>query len=229
MPKFRPTALIARKWKAFGDSRRKPMMQLDDKAWRLLQALQADGRQPLKALAQVAGLSLPATAERIKRLEEAGAHSSRACWAEVSPAALALRRARRGWASTCRSRAGAGCIDRLAHDARGAGVPPRQRRRALTLDDRGGHRPRCTCATLIASINIYGETRTSIVLLDANSAAGGCGEAGRLPRRGQWVSEPDYPQVDDLRPLGADVAPRLTDKAFRPCAQTSTRRPPAGP
>ena len=44
-----------------------PGVQLDDKAWALLQALQADGRSPLKVLAQAAGLSLPATAERLKR------------------------------------------------------------------------------------------------------------------------------------------------------------------
>ncbi|MBT9455602.1 MAG: Lrp/AsnC family transcriptional regulator [Burkholderiaceae bacterium] len=47
-------------------------LQLDDKAWRILQALQLDGRAPLKQLAQEAGLSLPATAERLKRLQEAG-------------------------------------------------------------------------------------------------------------------------------------------------------------
>lgn len=58
-------------------------MQLDDKAWRLMQALQADARLPLKSLAQVAGLSLPATAERLKRLEEAGIISG--FHAEVSP------------------------------------------------------------------------------------------------------------------------------------------------
>ena len=40
-------------------------LPLDDKAWLLLQALQADARAPLKALADAAGLSLPATAERI--------------------------------------------------------------------------------------------------------------------------------------------------------------------
>jgi Lrp/AsnC family leucine-responsive transcriptional regulator len=61
------------------------MMQLDDKAWRLMQALQADARLPLKALAQAAGLSLPATAERLKRLEEAGVISG--FHAEVSPVA----------------------------------------------------------------------------------------------------------------------------------------------
>lgn len=58
-------------------------MQLDDKAWWLMKALQADARLPLKSLAQVAGLSLPATAERLKRLEEAGIISG--FHAEVSP------------------------------------------------------------------------------------------------------------------------------------------------
>ena len=47
-------------------------MQLDPKAWKLLAALQADGRAPLKSLAAAAGLSIAATAERLKRLQEAG-------------------------------------------------------------------------------------------------------------------------------------------------------------
>lgn len=46
--------------------------EIDDRAWQLLLALQQDGRAPLKALAQAAGLSLPATAERLRRLQEAG-------------------------------------------------------------------------------------------------------------------------------------------------------------
>ncbi|MBK1612815.1 AsnC family transcriptional regulator [Rubrivivax gelatinosus] len=45
---------------------------IDDKAWRLLLALQQDGRAPLKVLAEAAGLSIPATAERLKRLQDAG-------------------------------------------------------------------------------------------------------------------------------------------------------------
>lgn len=48
------------------------VLQLDDKAWKLLLALQQDGRAPLKALADAAGLSIPATAERLKRLKDAG-------------------------------------------------------------------------------------------------------------------------------------------------------------
>jgi len=49
-----------------------PAPVLDDKAWRLLMALQRDARSPLKALAEAAGLSIPATAERIRRLQDAG-------------------------------------------------------------------------------------------------------------------------------------------------------------
>ena len=46
-------------------------LQLDPKAWALLNALQADGRAPLKTLAEAAGLSVPATVERLKRLKDA--------------------------------------------------------------------------------------------------------------------------------------------------------------
>ena len=46
-------------------------VELDSKAWALLMALQADGRAPLKTLASAAGLSVPATVERLKRLKDA--------------------------------------------------------------------------------------------------------------------------------------------------------------
>ncbi len=62
------------------------MYQLDDKAWRLLEAIQTDGSQPLKALADAAGLSLPATAERLKRLAEEGI--VRGVYADVSSEAV---------------------------------------------------------------------------------------------------------------------------------------------
>lgn len=45
---------------------------LDDKDWKLIEALQQDARSPLKTLAQAIGLSVPATAERVKRLEADG-------------------------------------------------------------------------------------------------------------------------------------------------------------
>ncbi|MCB1815839.1 MAG: Lrp/AsnC family transcriptional regulator [Candidatus Competibacteraceae bacterium] len=47
-------------------------MNIDAVSWKILNAVQRDGRISLKALAQEAGLSLPATSERLKRLEEAG-------------------------------------------------------------------------------------------------------------------------------------------------------------
>ena len=48
-------------------------MEVDDKAWRLLSALQTDGRASLKELAAAVGLSVPATLERLRRLQEANA------------------------------------------------------------------------------------------------------------------------------------------------------------
>ncbi|GLU31579.1 Lrp/AsnC family transcriptional regulator [Trinickia caryophylli] len=58
-------------------------LQLDAKAWALLMALQEDGRAPLKTLAQAAGLSVPATVERLKRLKESGV--VRSIGAELDP------------------------------------------------------------------------------------------------------------------------------------------------
>jgi len=59
-------------------------MQIDDKSWRLLAALQADGRASLKDLAAAVGLSVPATLERLRRLQEAGV--VRGVHADVDPA-----------------------------------------------------------------------------------------------------------------------------------------------
>lgn len=133
-------------------------IQLDDKAWRLLEALQADGRQPLKALALAANLSLPATAERLKRLEEAGVISG-VC-AQVSPAAVGY---------------GVRAII-------GINVPQPGKRKLIDKIIQMPEVLEChhvsgadsylmtLVATdlqhleaLIASINVYGETRTSIV------------------------------------------------------------------
>ena len=47
-------------------------MNIDEVSRKILNAVQRDGRISLKALAGEAGLSLPATSERLKRLEEAG-------------------------------------------------------------------------------------------------------------------------------------------------------------
>ena len=61
-------------------------MDLDAKAWKILAAVQHDGRASLKALAEEAGLSLPAVSERLKRLEETGI--VKGYRAEVNPAAV---------------------------------------------------------------------------------------------------------------------------------------------
>jgi Lrp/AsnC family transcriptional regulator, leucine-responsive regulatory protein len=63
-------------------------IQLDTKAWKLLDALQADGRAPLKTLAEAAGLSIAATAERLRRLQESGV--IRGVHADLDPAKAGL-------------------------------------------------------------------------------------------------------------------------------------------
>lgn len=136
----------------------KPASPLDDKAWRLIQALQADGRQSLKVLAQAAGLSLPATAERLKRLEEAGVIGG--VHAEVPPAAVGY--AVRAIIGINVSQPGKKkLIHKLTtmpevlecHHVSGADsyVMTVVAIDLPHLED------------LIASINVYGETRTSIV------------------------------------------------------------------
>jgi len=62
------------------------MPTLDDKSWRILAALQDDARASLKTLAERAGLSMPATAERIRKMEEAGV--IRGYHADIDPEAL---------------------------------------------------------------------------------------------------------------------------------------------
>lgn len=47
--------------------------RVDQTAWRLLRELQADARLSFSALARRIGMSTPAVAERVRRLEEAGA------------------------------------------------------------------------------------------------------------------------------------------------------------
>ncbi|MDH4611065.1 Lrp/AsnC family transcriptional regulator [Pseudomonas sp. BN102] len=47
-------------------------MELDSKSWKILQVVQNEGRISLTDLAARVALSLPATSERLKRLEEAG-------------------------------------------------------------------------------------------------------------------------------------------------------------
>lgn len=45
---------------------------LDEVDWRILAAMQADARRSFRGLAALVGMSAPAVAERVRRLEEAG-------------------------------------------------------------------------------------------------------------------------------------------------------------
>ncbi|HYD63816.1 MAG TPA: Lrp/AsnC family transcriptional regulator [Noviherbaspirillum sp.] len=62
------------------------MNTVDEKSWRILAALQEDARASLKTLSEIAGLSVPATAERIRKMEEAGI--IRGYHADIAPEAL---------------------------------------------------------------------------------------------------------------------------------------------
>ncbi|WP_195797131.1 Lrp/AsnC family transcriptional regulator [Roseateles sp. DAIF2] len=142
-------------------------LQLDEKAWLLLQALQADGRAPLKSLAAAAGLSIPATAERLKRLQEAGVISG--IHAELEPRALGYA-VRAIIGITAPQPAKARLLSKLrelpevleCHHVTGADSY------VMTVVATG----LAELEALIARINAFGETRTSIVL------------SSPIPRRG---------------------------------------------
>ena len=60
--------------------------RLDSTDWKLLRALQEDGRLRFSALARQVGLTAPAVAERVRRLEDAGV--IRGYHADVDPTRL---------------------------------------------------------------------------------------------------------------------------------------------
>ncbi|MFC7408467.1 Lrp/AsnC family transcriptional regulator [Hydrogenophaga atypica] len=132
--------------------------ELDTKAWALLMALQVDGRAPLKTLAMAAGLSVPATVERLKRLKDAGV--VRSVTAELAPALVGYP-VRAIVGVTVQQPGKKAFIDKLrrapevleCHHVAGADsyvvtVVAR------SLED---------LERFLSSINSYGETRTSIV------------------------------------------------------------------
>lgn len=47
-------------------------MEIDSKAWKIMECLQQDARLSLTELARAVEMSVPAVSERVKRLEEAG-------------------------------------------------------------------------------------------------------------------------------------------------------------
>ncbi|CAG9238758.1 AsnC family transcriptional regulator [Paraburkholderia tropica] len=133
-------------------------LQLDTKAWALLMALQEDGRAPLKTLALAAGLSVPATVERLKRLQEAGV--IRSVGAEVDPA-LAGYPVRAIVGITVQQPGKKAFLDKLrrapevleCHHVAGADSY------VVTVVSRSLEQ----LERFLATINGYGETRTSIV------------------------------------------------------------------
>jgi Lrp/AsnC family leucine-responsive transcriptional regulator len=133
-------------------------LQLDPKAWALLMALQEDGRAPLKTLAQAAGLSVPATVERLKRLKESGV--VRNVSADLDPA-LAGYPVRAIVGITVQQPGKKAFIDKLKH------APE-----VLECHHVAGADSYIVMVVsqsleklerFLASINGYGETRTSIV------------------------------------------------------------------
>ena len=89
-------------------------------------ALQQDGSSGLAELAKVAGLSVSATAERVKRLEERGV--IRAWRADLDPAAVGCPLLAHVLAAVAPGRDDAGLPRGDAAGGGGAGVPRRYRR-----------------------------------------------------------------------------------------------------
>ncbi|MBC3920571.1 Lrp/AsnC family transcriptional regulator [Undibacterium sp. CY18W] len=134
-------------------------MDIDAKAWKILAALQRDARISIKALAEETGLSLPATSERVKKLEEAGI--VKAYRAELNAEALGL----------------------TVTAVIGITVPQPQKASLITLlkslpevieclhvTGQDSFLLRVVCKDIrhlesfVGNINHYGETRTSIVM-----------------------------------------------------------------
>ena len=121
-------------------------------------ALQHDGRAPLKTLDAAAGLSVPATVERLKRLKDAGV--VRAVSAELDPA-LAGYPVRAVIGITVPQPGKKGFLDKLrrapevleCHHVAGADSY------LMTV----AARSLADLERFLASVNGYGETRTSIV------------------------------------------------------------------
>jgi Lrp/AsnC family leucine-responsive transcriptional regulator len=69
--------------------------QLDTIDWRIVEALQLDGRTSLSLLGKRVGLSQPAVSERVKRLESSGVidgYTARISYQAVGPDLLAIVR-----------------------------------------------------------------------------------------------------------------------------------------
>lgn len=134
-------------------------IELDAKAWKILAAMQRDGRISLRNLADEVGLSLPAVSERLKRLEEAGVISGYR--ALVSPDAVGYGVTAMIGITTLQP----GKARLLAQLKEMPEVLE-----CLHVTGQDSYLLRVACKdiqhleTFVGSINQYGETRTSIVM-----------------------------------------------------------------
>jgi len=134
-------------------------MKIDAVSWKIISAVQNDGRISLKALANEVGLSLPATSERLKRLEETGIISGYS--ATVLPEALGYKVMTIIGMTTLQPNK-TRLMDQLKQ------MPEVIECLHVTGQDsyllRVVTRDLQHLESFVASINQYGETRTSIVL-----------------------------------------------------------------
>jgi Lrp/AsnC family transcriptional regulator, leucine-responsive regulatory protein len=145
-------------WRIVSLARRTTDSDLDDTAWRLLNAIQRDGRASLKALAKDTKLSIAATAERLKRLMES--RIVRGIFADIDPikAGYAVRAI---IGITAEQPGKRPLLDRLrlapevleCHHVAGADSY------IMTVVTRD----LSDLERFVGTINMYGETRTSIV------------------------------------------------------------------
>jgi Lrp/AsnC family leucine-responsive transcriptional regulator len=139
-------------------TRRIAKLDLDDKSWQLLLSVQRNGRATLKALAKDAGLSIAATAERLKRLAESGVVRGIAADLDVSKSGYSVRAI---VGITAAQPGKKPLLDRLrqapevleCHHVAGADSYIMT---VIALDLHDLER-------FVSTINMYGETRTSII------------------------------------------------------------------
>ena len=63
-------------------------MAIDDVGWRIIEHLQRDGRMSFAELGRRVGLTLPAVAERVRKMQDAGVITG--FRAEINPATIGL-------------------------------------------------------------------------------------------------------------------------------------------
>lgn len=130
----------------------------DDIDQRLINALMADSRLSLKALAQVSGLSAPSVAERLRKLEERGV--IRGYTLDVDPAVSATNSRRSCASAPCP----AGCTRSSDRSRTSPSSPSATRSPVTTASSPASRFVRWNrLDTLLDRINGYAETNTAIV------------------------------------------------------------------